>query len=199
MKTLLLLIALGAFAQDREEPQPRAVDPGPPPADAVVLFDGKDLSQWQKPDGSPTGCVVDSGEMLCASGADHAVSRPQFQDAQIHLEFKIPTMPDQQGQARGNSGVYLQGRYEIQVLDSYNNPTYPTGSCGALYGQAAPLVNASSPPEQWQSYDIIFHAPRCGEGEVKRKATVTRARIGLRSRNPVRALRTGASPQADRR
>src|SRR5262249_55320166 len=148
-----------AFCQRRER-QPSAVTPGPPPSDARMLFDGKDLSQWQRPDGSPTGCVVDSSDMLCRTGSGDAVSKQLFHDAQIHLEFKIPYMPDQQGQSRGNSGVYLQGLYEIQVLDSFNNSTYANGSCGALYGQAPPLVNASLPPEQWQTYDILFRAPR---------------------------------------
>ena len=86
--------------------------------------------------------------MLCRTGSGDAVTKPMFRDAQIHLEFKIPSMPAEHGQSRGNSGVYLHGLYEIQVLDSFENPTYANGSCGALYGQAAPLVNASLPPEQ---------------------------------------------------
>src|SRR5215471_15646865 len=104
---LMLIVALCAFCQRRER-QPSAVMPGSPPSDAVVLFDGKDLLQWQKSDGSPTGCQVDNGEMLCRTGSGDAVSKQLFHDAQIHLEFKIPYMPDQQGQSRGNSGVYLQ-------------------------------------------------------------------------------------------
>ena len=179
MRALLLLTAaLCAFAQRREH-QPRPVAAGPPPADAVVLFDGKDLSQWQKADGSPGGCVIDAGEMLCRTGSGDSVSKQTFRDAQIHLEFKIPYMPDQHDQARGNSGVYLHGLYEIQILDSFNNPTYANGSCGALYGQAPPLVNASRPPEQWQAYDMIFRAPRCENGQVAQKAVITVLQNGV--------------------
>ena len=189
-------LALCVFAQSprhqRQQP-PAAVDPGPPPADAVVLFDGKDLLQWTRNDGTPTGCAIDAGEMLCKTGAGDAYSLPKFRDAQIHLEFKIPYMPDKHGQERGNSGVYLQGKYEIQVLDSFNNPTYANGSCGALYGQAAPLVDASRPPEQWQTYDIIFRAPMCENGEVRRKARVTVLQNGvlIQDHVPVRASQCG--------
>ena len=169
-RLLLVSVVLCAFCQQRERP-PATVTPGPHPSDAIVLFDGRDLAQWQATDGA--GCVIDAGEMLCRTGSGDAVSRQMFRDAQIHLEFKIPYMPAEHGQSRGNSGVYLHGLYEIQVLDSFENPTSANGSCGALYGQAAPLVNASLPPEQWQTYDILFRAPRCEDGQVRQKALVT--------------------------
>ena len=177
------LCSLPAFAQSKPEPQPRAVDPGGPgkaPSDATVLFDGRDLSQWAKPDGTPSGCRAVNGEMVCPTGSGHAVSKPKFRSAQLHLEFAIPNMPGYKSQMRGNSGVYLHGRYEIQILDSYKNETYPTGHCGALYGQAPPLVLASRPPEQWQNYDIIFHAPTCdASGNLARRGTVTVLQNGV--------------------
>jgi hypothetical protein len=153
-----------------DDPQPRVVDPGregQPPSDAVVLFDGRDLGQWTSRDGSPLRWVVKDGVIVSASvhaesgKTQDLVTRDKFGSVQIHLEFSIPSMPEMKGQARGNSGVYLQSRYEIQILDSFRNPTYPNGSCAALYGRFPPLVNASRPPEQWQTYDIVFHAPRC--------------------------------------
>jgi hypothetical protein len=179
MKPAVLLLALAPAiaAQKPAEPQPRVVTPGvrcgQPPDDAVVLFDGKDLSHWTTREGQPAHCAVDNGEILCKTGAGDLVSKETFRNAQIHLEFRPPFMPDQHGQARGNSGVYLQGRYEIQILDSYQNPTYANGSCGALYGQAAPLVNASRAPEQWQTYDIVFHGPQCDGGNLVKHGIVT--------------------------
>lgn len=175
--TLVCLPATAIFAALLAQPQPRAVDPGAPgkpPSDAVVLFDGRDLAQWTKADGSPTGCQVVKGEMVCATGAGDAWSKVKFRSAQIHLEFALPLMKEHKSQLRANSGVYLHGRYEIQILDSYQNETYPTGHAGALYGQAPPLVIASRPPGEWQSYDIIFHAPKCdAAGNLVRRGTVT--------------------------
>lgn len=173
----IVLGLLCAIVLRAQESQPREVTPGSggtAPSDAVVLFGGADMSKWVKPDGSPSGCRAEAGTMNCSTGAGDAVTVETFGSAQIHLEFLIPSMPDQKGQLRGNSGVYLQGRYEVQVLDSYHNPTYANGSLGALYGQYAPLVNAARPPEQWQSYDIIFHAPKCdSSGAITEKGTLT--------------------------
>lgn len=175
MKSSFLWLLVAAMAQP--QPQPRVVDPGKPgqpPADAVVLFDGKDLSEWTQTNGKPAQWAIEKGEIVCKSGAGHIVTRRKIGSAQIHVEFSTPNMPQAKDQAKGNSGVYVQGRYEIQILDSYKNPTYPTGSCGAIYGQYAPLVNASRPPEQWQTYDIVFHAPKCeGAGKVVRPGTMT--------------------------
>ncbi len=178
MRQLFLgfLIALPLAAQT--EPQPRAVTPATapnqPPSDAVVLFDGKDLSEWVTANGSPAKCGVEDGAIVCKTDAGDIYSKRKFRDAQIHLEWMEPFMPEQHSQARGNSGVYLHGRYEIQILDSYNNPTYPVGACGALYGEYAPLVNASRPPEQWQTYDIVFHPPKCSpEGRLMERGSVT--------------------------
>jgi hypothetical protein len=147
--------------------QPRVVDPGGldrPPSDAVVLYDGKDLSQWTAWNGQPAKCESMDGAMRCRTGAGDILSKLTFRAAQIHLEYAVPHMPEQTGQLRGNSGVYVQNCYEVQILDSFQNPTYPDGSNGAIYGISAPLVNASRPPEQWQTYDIFFHPPQCNAG-----------------------------------
>jgi hypothetical protein len=184
----LMALALGpstapGCAQESQEPQPRYVAPGAPgqpPSDAVVLFEGKDLSQWMTRDGGPAKCNVSDGVMTCKSGDGNLYTRSKFRSAQIHLEFDEPLMPEQHGQLRGNSGVFLQGRYEIQILDSYQNPTYPTGVCGALYGQSPPLVNASRPSGHWETYDIIFHAPKCdADGKYIERATLTLLQNGI--------------------
>lgn len=160
------------------QPEPRAVTPGKnsadPPSDAVVLFDGSSLDGWTRPDGSPTGCRIEGRAMACRTGAGDAVSRAQFRSAQIHLEFLAPDMPDQRGQLKGNSGVYLQKITEIQILDSHQNPTYATGAAGAVYGQHAPLVNAARKPGEWSTYDIVYHAPVCNaRGQEVQPGTVT--------------------------
>jgi hypothetical protein len=162
---LLLCVAISAQRVD-DGPQPAVVVPGSlpgqPPSDAILLFGGKDVGQWEYKDGREAAWPIVDGLLTCKSGTGNLYSKRKFGSAQIHLEFAVPLMPNAHGQARANSGVYLQGRYEIQILDSFNNPTYANGSAGALYGQYAPLVNVSRPPKEWQSYDIVFHAPKCG-------------------------------------
>jgi hypothetical protein len=188
MTALLTIVLAGAqkkASQKKEDgPQPTAVDPGGPdraPSDAIVLFDGKDLSNWVMDDGHPADWTVQNGAMLCRTGAGDIYSRIKFRSAQIHLEFNVPAMPEQHGQARGNSGVMLHDRTnEIQILDSYENPTYADGVCGALYGVAPPLVNAYRRPGEWQTYDIVFHAPRCGTGgQVQSPGSLTVLRNGV--------------------
>jgi len=173
--TIVLFAASLTCAQDG--PQPRVVDPGmpgQPPSDAIVLFNGQNLNEWQHKDGRPAQWPIENGAVVCKSGTGDIYSKRKISNAQIHLEFSTPLMPQAKSQARGNSGVYLQGRYEIQILDSYQSATYANGSCGALYGQYAPLVNVCRPPEQWQTYDIVFHAPKCGaDGKISEPGTVT--------------------------
>ena len=142
------------------------------PSDAVVLFDGKDLSGWYEVGSDrPAGWKVQDGYMEVTHG--NIRTKRQFTDCQLHVEFRLPLMPDAQGQARANSGVYLQGSYEIQILDSYGL-TSQLGDCGAIYGVAVPLVNACRPPEQWQTYDAVFHAPRFDDkGNQLSKARIT--------------------------
>jgi hypothetical protein len=158
--------------------QPVTVVPGAScgqaPSDALVLFDGKDTAQWSYRDGRAAQWPVVDGALVSKSGTGNLYTKRKFGSAQIHMEFAVPSMPDAHGQARANSGVYLQGRYEIQILDSFNNPTYANGSAGSLYGQYAPLVNVSLPPKEWQTYDIVFHPPVCGaDRKVATPGTVT--------------------------
>ncbi len=181
--TAILVFSLSACAaSSRSDPQPRVVDPGDAshaPSDAIVLFDGKDASEWVHRDGRPAEWPVVDGILVCKSGTGHIFSKRKLGSAQIHVEFATPYMPQAHDQARGNSGVYLQGRYEVQILDSYKNPTYPDGSCAALYGQSAPLVNVTRPPEKWQTYDIIFHAPKCSGGQVVTPGSLTLLHNGV--------------------
>ncbi len=148
--------------------------PGRAPSDAVVLFDGKDLSQWAGEDNGPAKWKVGHGyfEVVPTTGYIH--TRQAFGDCQLHVEFREPTPPHGESQERGNSGVFLHGLYEVQVLDSYGNKTYADGQASGVYGQFPPQVNASRPPGEWQWYDIIFHGPRFdSDGKVTRPARLT--------------------------
>jgi hypothetical protein len=121
---------------------------------------------------------MSDGSVEVRRGTRNAISRAEFGDHQIHLEFRCPHMPDKQGQARGNSGVYVQGRYEVQVLDTYGLPAADNG-CGGIYSISKPLVNASRPPGEWQTYDIVFRAPRFDGDELTEKARITVIHNGL--------------------
>jgi hypothetical protein len=173
----MLLATPALRAQGDPGPQPPVVDPGGPgkaPSDATVLFDGRDLSGWTTQDGSPARCSAANGEMVCRTGSGDVYSKETFSSAQIHLEFNVPHMPGQKGQLRGNSGVYLQACYEVQILDSFENPTYANGALGAVYGFSAPKVNAARRPGEWQTYDILFHPPKCGpDGKIREPGNVT--------------------------
>lgn len=154
--------------------EPKKVDPGPPPSDAIVLFDGKDLSKWVSKQGGPAKWSIEDGAMI-VNGTGSILTKEEFGDCQLHVEWATPTEIAGEGQGRGNSGVFLQARYEVQVLDSYTNKTYFHGQAAAIYKQHAPLVNVSKKPGEWQTYDIIFHAPRFaqdGSVEVKGRFTV---------------------------
>ena len=150
-----------------ERPKPPVVSPAPiasnkpvgPPSDAIVLFDGSDLSAWQQADGSTATWTVRDGYFEVTPGAGPIETRDAFGSVQLHIEFATPSPPVGEGQDRGNSGVFLMGYYEVQVLDSYENETYADGQASAIYGQYPPLVNASRPPGEWQTYDIIFSRP----------------------------------------
>jgi hypothetical protein len=154
---------------DGDRPQPPVITPGTcstedvpgqAPSDAVVLFDGKDLSHWRNHRGGPAEWEVKDSAIAIKPGKGTIQSQEEFGDCQIHLEFASPVPARGRDQDRGNSGVLIFGRYEVQVLDSYGNLTYPDGQAAAIYGQYPPLVNACRPPGQWQSFDIIFTAPR---------------------------------------
>ncbi|MGH6784081.1 MAG: 3-keto-disaccharide hydrolase, partial [Sphingomicrobium sp.] len=149
-------------------PQPRIVTPAPaaapmaPPSDAIVLFDGRSLSEWRSAD-TTRGAArwkVENGYMEVVAGTGGIATVRGFGDAQLHVEWTAPNPPAGEGQNRGNSGVFFMGMYEVQVLDSYQNDTYPDGQAAAVYGQYPPLVNACRPPGEWQAYDIVFRRPR---------------------------------------
>ncbi len=172
------------IGHDRTRPLPPVVDPGYPgtpeqpgkaPSDAIVLFDGTDLSQWVAMNGEPTRWIIKDGAMECVPGSGYIRTLRCFGDVQLHLEFATPAKVEGHSQGRGNSGLFFGlTRYEIQILDSYENPTYADGSCASIYNQYPPLVNASRPPGQWQSYDVIWTAPRFGpEGQLLSPARVT--------------------------
>ena len=148
--------------------------PGKPPSDATVLFDGTDLSKWQHKDGGAAKWKVESGYMEVVPKAGELRTKEPFGDCQLHVEFREPIPPHGESQERGNSGVFLHGLYEVQVLDSYDNKTYADGQASAIYGQYPPLVNAARPPGQWQWYDIVFHGPRfSADGKLTRPARFT--------------------------
>jgi hypothetical protein len=148
--------------------------PGKAPSDAIVLFDGKDLSNWTSTEKDvPTKWIVKDGALISTKKSGYIRSKQEFGSCQLHVEWATPTEVVGKSQGRGNSGVFLMGQYEVQVLDSFENPTYPDGQAGALYGRKAPLVNASRKPGEWQSYDIVFHRPIFQDGKVVKRATFT--------------------------
>jgi hypothetical protein len=174
---------------DPARPQPPIVTSGTfsenatPPSDAIVLFDGKDLSQWRdKKTGEAAPWTIEDGVMVSAK--DDIQTTNQFGDIQLHLEFREPTPPTGDGQGRGNSGVFFMGQYEIQVLDCYDNKTYADGATAGIYGQHPPLANACRPPGEWQTYDIIFNVPHFGaNGELLSPAYATVFHNGVVAQN----------------
>jgi 2-keto-4-pentenoate hydratase/2-oxohepta-3-ene-1,7-dioic acid hydratase in catechol pathway len=183
-------MAAGGFPMHAlDRPQPAVVTPGPAgppvpaPSDAIVLFDGLSLANWRAADstGSPARWKVADGYMEVVRGAGSIRSERAFGDAHLHVEWASPNPPQNAtGQNRGNSGVFLMSTYEVQVLDSYRNTTYPDGQAGAVYGQFPPLVNASRPPGEWQTYDIFFRAPRFDvRGQVTTPARMTVVHNGI--------------------
>jgi len=191
---------------DLNRPVPPIVDPGTastqdtpgrPPSDAVVLFDGKDLSKWTGKDGGPAQWKVENGYMEVVAKTGYIATHDSFGDCQLHVEFAEPTPPHGESQERGNSGVFLMGLYEMQVLDSYENKTYADGQASAVYGQYPPLVNASRPPATWQTYDIIFHGPRFGaDGKLLHPARVTILHNGVLTQDNVEL--TGPTAHGER-
>lgn len=181
---LFISFCFGILAQEwkpelteKWEPVPPVVTPGngtAPPSDAIILFDGTDMNQWERVDGGPVGWKLGDGAMTVVKKTGSIQTKQSFGDIQLHLEWRAPAEVVGEGQGRGNSGVYIQGRYEVQVLDCYENTTYPNGQTGSIYKQHIPLANACRPPGEWQTYDIIFMAPRFKEdGSLFTPATVT--------------------------
>lgn len=171
----------------RPSPCPAASTPAPPPGDAIVLFAGGDLSEWvDLATGGPANWRVHDGCALVHGGSIR--TRRHFGDCQLHVEWMPPSPPAGVGQDRGNSGVILMGFYEVQVLDSHGNPTYPDGQAGAIYGTHPPLVNAMRPPGEWQEFDIIFTAPRFDGDALRAPATMTVHHNGILVHNHVELL-----------
>lgn len=184
---LLMAMPIASLAQQGDpkltevwKPAPPIVTPGAtsalPPSDAIVLFEGTNLDAWEseRRTGQPAGWTVAEGAMTVKPGSGGIRTKQGFGSCQLHLEWRSPVVVKGEGQGRGNSGVFLMGQYEVQILDSYENVTYSNGQAASVYKQHAPLVNASRKPGEWQSYDIIFTAPEFYEdGRVRRPAQVT--------------------------
>jgi hypothetical protein len=166
---------------DGTRPQPKVIEPGTfstqdapgkPPSDAIVLFDGKDLSNWRN-GRNEARWKVENGYFEIVKGTGTLETKPEFGDCQIHIEWSAPNPPRGASQARGNSGVLIMNRYEVQVLDSHDNKTYPDGQAASIYAQYPPLVNAMRKPGEWNTYDIIFTAPRFRDGRLIKPAYAT--------------------------
>ena len=173
---------------DGERPQPEIVTPGTfstqeapgkPPADAVVLFDGTNLDKWKNDKGEAAQWDLIDGVMQVKPKSGTLTSKDEFGDCQLHIEWSAPTPPTGNSQGRGNSGLFMMGRYEIQILDTYNNPTYADGTAGAVYGQSPPQVNAVRPPGEWNVYDVIWEGPRFKDGKLEKPAYLTLLINGL--------------------
>lgn len=172
-------------ATEQWKPVPPVIHPGPavspvPPSDAIVLFDGKSLAAWEGVDGSAAAWAVADGALTVKKGSGNIRTRQAYSDYQLHLEWRVPKGIKGSGQLRGNSGLFLgstnggDGGYELQILDSYQNETYVNGQAGAIYKQFAPLVNPTRPPGEWQSFDVIWSAPRFrSDGSLQSPAIVT--------------------------
>ena len=177
-------------------PEPTVINPGnknQPPSDAIVLFDGKDFSKWKVfGENSPVEWTINKdGSMTVFPGKGAIETKEEHGSIQLHIEWKTPKKIVSSGQGRGNSGVYFQNRYEIQVLDSYKNRTYSNGQAGSIYKQYAPLVNASKPPGEWQEYDIIFIEPLYDDnGEILRAGRFTVFHNGILIQNNAQILGT---------
>ena len=202
MKKFYMIAALGLFssavnAQERKgdpsltelwNPVPKIVAPGKTsqdaPADAIVLFNGKDFSAWNGKGGKPVEWTIADGAMTVKGGSGEIISKQGFGDCQLHIEWRTPAVVKGEGQGRGNSGIFLMGKYELQVLDSYNNKTYSNGQAGSIYKQLIPLVNASKAPGEWQTYDIIFTAPKfAADGRLQAQARITVIHNGVLIQN----------------
>ena len=200
--SLALLLAASMQASPKPEetevwsPEPSVVTPGAyvrtfPPSGAIILFDGKDLGEWESvKDGSPARWTVADGVVTVKKGTGNIQTRRKFTDYQLHLEWRIPPNITGRGQARGNSGLFLASTgagdagYELQIVDSYKNKTYVNGQAASLYKQYPPLANAMRPPGQWQVYDVVWTAPRFNaDGTLKSPGSVTAFHNGVLVKN----------------
>ncbi len=199
MKKLILAIAALAAAavtaqsgESREvwQPEPELVSApgdGAPPSDAIVLFDGANLDQWMRiEDGEPARWEIADGAATVTPGVGSIQTREAFGSMQLHIEWRPTDVISGSGQSRGNSGIFLHGQFEVQILDSWENPTYVNGQAASVYLQSPPLVNAARRPGEWQSYDIVFTAPVFERGELVSPAYVTVFHNGVLVQNHVR-------------
>lgn len=181
---LVVTVMTQGFSQEGDpkatevwEPEPKVVTPGvngAAPSDAIVLFDGKDLSKWSDEKGNPSKWTVADGAMTVAKGTGNIKTKQTFGDIQLHIEWRTPAKVESEGQGRGNSGIFFQEKYELQVLDSYKNRTYSNGQAGSIYKQTPPLVNPTKGPGEWQVYDVVYTAPRFNsDGTLKTPGRIT--------------------------
>lgn len=196
----LLMPAISADAQQKGKPEdtevwepvPAVVTPGSgtaAPSDAIVLFDGKNLDQWESEKGGAAPWTLSNGAMTVAPKKGGIKTKASFEDFQLHIEWRTPSVVKGEGQGRGNSGIFLQSNYELQVLDNYNNKTYSNGQAGSLYKQTIPLVNACKKPGEWQTYDVIWTAPRFNaDGSLKSPARITVLHNGILVQNNTELL-----------
>ncbi|MXY91544.1 MAG: DUF1080 domain-containing protein [Gammaproteobacteria bacterium] len=198
---IAVLTAAAVSAQDRAvwEPEPELVNApanGAPPSDAIVLFDGTNLDQWMRiEDGEPARWEIADGVATVTPGVGSIRTRESFGSMQLHLEWRPTDVISGSGQSRGNSGVFLHGLFEVQILDSWENPTYVNGQAGSVYLQSPPLVNAARRPGEWQSYDIVFTAPVFEQGELVSPAYVTVFHNGVLVQNNVRLAGATFTPE----
>ena len=178
--SLAVIFSCSLFAQEKQqwppeitevwEPEPPKVKPGEgtaPPSDAIVLFNGNNLGEWVSArDGSAAAWTLEGDHMTVKPRSGDIRTKREFGDCQLHIEWRTPSEVSGESQGRGNSGIFLQGRYEVQVLDNYDNRTYSNGQAGSIYKQTMPLVNACRPPGEWQTYDIIYTAPRFNDNGI---------------------------------
>ncbi len=193
------VIALGAENREIWEPEPQLVSApgnGAPPSDAIVLFDGSDLDQWMRiEDGEPARWQIADGAATVTPGSGSIRTRESFGSMQLHLEWRPTDVISGSSQSRGNSGVFLHGLFEVQILDSWENPTYINGQAGSIYLQSPPLVNAARRPGEWQSYDIVFTAPVFEQDELVSPAWVTVFHNGVLVQNNVRLAGATFTPE----
>jgi hypothetical protein len=198
LTTFLLLTSFASvvFAQNDAatteiwKPVPNVITPGKTntdaPSDAIILFNGTSGAAWQHSNGAEMKWTIADNAMTVTPNSGNLETKQKFGDCQLHIEWRTPAEVKGDGQGRGNSGIFMMGRYEIQILDSYNNPTFSNGQAGSVYKQHIPLVNACKPPGEWQSFDIIFSAPRFSEnGSVLEPARVTILQNGVLVQNNV--------------
>lgn len=204
MRTLLFaactLLSATALAQNNGqmkpeetevwEPVPKVITPGTEvltaPSDAIILFNGKNLDNWEAEKGGPAQWEVKNDIMTVVKGTGVIKTKQQFEDFQLHIEWRTPAEVKGESQGRGNSGIFMQEYYELQVLDNYNNRTYSNGQAGSFYKQRIPLVNACKKPGEWQTYDVIWTAPRFNEdGSVQSRARATVLQNGVLVQNNV--------------